>query len=241
MWVDRNSVNQLVKIKSQRQRQSYITTDSQSANLSWCQAPIWEQRPIFPFFLLYWQLQASCRGAPSLTRGWICNLLVQLLLGLARAVTLWSGSRRTQDHILLSHLRLPQPGGPGPSIYIPQEEGGPVIPPGTGFPFCRLLRLAGLRWKYSNPPPDGELNSLLNKPKFLYCLYNLTKTDQNEMIPARWATLNTADTILRIDLSIPFNKKCRFRLSGVWATLYTDRAPNAFLNFEEVHVSSHVN
>jgi hypothetical protein len=73
--------------------------------------------------------------APSLTRGWVCNLLIQLLLGLARAVTLGSKSRRTHDHILLSHLRLPQPGGPGHCIYIPQEQGGPVIPPGTGFPF----------------------------------------------------------------------------------------------------------
>jgi hypothetical protein len=71
------------------------------------------------------------------------NLLVQLLLGLARAVTLASKSRRTHDHILLSHLRLPQHGGPGPRIYIPQEQGGPVIPPSTGFPLCRLLRLAG--------------------------------------------------------------------------------------------------
>jgi hypothetical protein len=40
-----------------------------------------------------------------------------------------------------------QPGGPGPLIYIPQEQGGPVILPGTGFPFRRLLRLAGLRWR----------------------------------------------------------------------------------------------
>jgi hypothetical protein len=50
-------------------------------------------------------------GALSLTRGWVCNLLVQLLLGLARAVTLGSKSRRNHDHILLSHLRLPQLGG----------------------------------------------------------------------------------------------------------------------------------
>jgi hypothetical protein len=41
------------------------------------------------------------------------NLLVQLLLGLARAVTLGSKFRRTHDHILLSHLRLPQLGEPG--------------------------------------------------------------------------------------------------------------------------------
>jgi hypothetical protein len=36
-------------------------------------------------------------------------------------------------HFTVSDLRLPQPGGPGPCIYIPQEQGGPVIPPGTGL------------------------------------------------------------------------------------------------------------
>jgi hypothetical protein len=30
-------------------------------------------------------------------------------------------SHRTHDHILLSHLRLPQPGRPGPRIYIPGQ------------------------------------------------------------------------------------------------------------------------
>jgi hypothetical protein len=94
--------------------------------------------------------------APSLTRGLICNLLIQLLLGLARAVTLRSKSRRTHDHILLPHLRLPQPGGPGSCVYIPQEQGGPVIPPGTGFPFVASYDSQGLRWRYSNPPPHGE-------------------------------------------------------------------------------------
>jgi hypothetical protein len=78
-------------------------------------------------------VRVSWYGAPSLTRGWFCNLLVQLLPGIARAVTLGSKSLRTHGHILLSHLRLPQPGRPGSRIYIPQEQGGPVIPPGTGF------------------------------------------------------------------------------------------------------------
>jgi hypothetical protein len=50
----------------------------------------------------------------------------------------------------------PQHGGPGPRIYIPQEQGGPIIAPGTGFPFCRLSRLAGLRWRYSIPPHNGN-------------------------------------------------------------------------------------
>jgi hypothetical protein len=110
-------------------------------------------RPVFPgfrrpsgtfdqfFFLLeisFRQLRVFNFVAPSLTRGRVCNLLVQLLLGLARAVTLGSKSLRNHGYILLSHLRLPQPGGPGPRIYIPQEQGGPVIPPGTGFCFLSL-------------------------------------------------------------------------------------------------------
>jgi hypothetical protein len=40
-------------------------------------------------------------------------------------------------------------------MYIIQEQGGPVIPPGTGFPFCRLLRLARLRVRYCIPPAHG--------------------------------------------------------------------------------------
>jgi hypothetical protein len=45
------------------------------------------------------------------------------------AITQWSESLRTRNHILLSHQRLPQPGGPGFLIYIPQELGGPLKPP----------------------------------------------------------------------------------------------------------------
>jgi hypothetical protein len=33
------------------------------------------------------------------------------------AITQWSESSRTHNHTLLSHLRLPQPGGPGSRIY----------------------------------------------------------------------------------------------------------------------------
>jgi hypothetical protein len=42
-------------------------------------------------------------------------------------------------------FETPQPGGPGTHIYIPQEQGGPGIPPGIGFPFRRILWLAGMR------------------------------------------------------------------------------------------------
>jgi hypothetical protein len=37
-------------------------------------------------------------------------------------------------YFTLSDSRLPQSGGPGPRIYIAQEQGGPITPPGTGFP-----------------------------------------------------------------------------------------------------------
>jgi hypothetical protein len=107
------------------------------------------------FFLLeisFRQLRVCYFVMPSLMRGWAWNLLYNCFWALTRAVALRSKSRRTRNHILLFHLRLPQPGGPGPCIYIRQQQGGPVIPPGTGFPFCRLLRLAGLRRRYSNPP-----------------------------------------------------------------------------------------
>jgi hypothetical protein len=44
----------------------------------------------------------------------------------------------------------------GPCIHVPHWQGSPVIPPGTGFPFRRLLRLAGLRWRFYNRLPHGE-------------------------------------------------------------------------------------
>jgi hypothetical protein len=139
-----------------KQSQSYITTDSQSASLSWCQALIWDPRPIFLFPSIFFrQLRVCYFMAPSLTRRKVCNLM--LLLILVSTVPLWSDPHETQNHILLSQLlRLPQPGGSGPRIYISQEQGGPDIPPGPKFPFRRLLRLAGLRWRYSIPPPHGN-------------------------------------------------------------------------------------
>jgi hypothetical protein len=55
--------------------------------------------------------------------------------GLASAVFLGSDSHGTRDHILLSQI--------------------------WDFPFCRLLRLAGSRWRYSTPPPHGVTSSLV--------------------------------------------------------------------------------
>jgi hypothetical protein len=53
--------------------------------------------------------------------------------------------RDSWPNFTVADSRLRQPWEPGHRIYIPQEQGVPVIPPGTGFHFRRLLRLAGLR------------------------------------------------------------------------------------------------
>jgi hypothetical protein len=74
-------------------------------------------------------------------------------------ITQWSESLRTRNHTLLSHQRHHEPGGSGSHIYIPQEQGGLLIPPGIAFPLRRLLRLARLRWKYSNPAPSSRAMS----------------------------------------------------------------------------------
>jgi hypothetical protein len=82
------------------QSQSNLTTDDQSASLTWYHATIWDPRPIFlalprnylqtfPIFY-YW--------SPSLNRGRFCNL--QLLLGLGCAVFLGSEARGPHVHIL---------------------------------------------------------------------------------------------------------------------------------------------
>jgi hypothetical protein len=58
---------------------------------------------------------------------------------------------------------------PGPRNFIPKEQGGPVILPGTGLPFRRFLLLAGLRWRYSNPPPRGVYSYKSKSNSKLHC------------------------------------------------------------------------
>jgi hypothetical protein len=142
------------------QSQSHVTTDDQSASLFWCQAPIWGLRPD----LYYCQTVAGLLlwGAPS-------NEKTDLPFTIAAGPCQRSHSRfrvpgDSWPYFTVSDLRLPEPGGPGPRIYIPQEQGGPVITPCTVFHFRRLLRLAGLRWRYSNQPPCGVNAFLSERP-----------------------------------------------------------------------------
>jgi hypothetical protein len=49
------------------------------------------------------------------------------LLGFSTIVVLQDG--------VVSPMPNPQPGGPGLRIYDPRRQGGPAIPPGTGYSF----------------------------------------------------------------------------------------------------------
>jgi hypothetical protein len=82
-------------------------------------------------------LWSLCCGAPSLMRGRVCNLLVQF------TVTLGPKSRRTHYHILLSHLRLLEPGGPSLHIYIPGNRVAQLYPWALGSLFVASYDLQG--------------------------------------------------------------------------------------------------
>jgi hypothetical protein len=127
---------------------SYFTTDSQLVSMSRCRAPLWDWQPDI----------TSCRYVAVWNmRSYFCGKPLSREDGSANVAQSFNGSILLEHvTIFLSHLRLPQHGLPGSCIYIPQEQGGPVTAPGIGFPLRRQLRLLGLRWKYSNPPPNWK-------------------------------------------------------------------------------------
>jgi hypothetical protein len=81
--------------------------------MSWYGTPLWDLRPDITSCqnVAVWKLRPCFCGAPSLTRGRVCNL---------------------QCNHSMVRVGLAQPGGPGSRIYIPQEQGGPVIPLALG-------------------------------------------------------------------------------------------------------------
>jgi hypothetical protein len=91
----------------------------------------------------------------------------------------------SRPYFTVSDLRLLQPAGRGLHSYILQEQGGPVIPPGTGFPFHCLVQLAGLQWRYSNMPPHRV--TLSNN-----------RTTSHHYIALAWSIQKTSLLLLRI-------------------------------------------
>jgi hypothetical protein len=94
------------------------------------------------FFLLeisFRQLRLCYFVAPSLTRELVCNLLVQLLLDLARAVTLGSKSRRTQRPYLTVSSETPPIWRASFPYLSPPGTRWPSYTPGHWVPFLSPL------------------------------------------------------------------------------------------------------
>jgi hypothetical protein len=70
--------------------------------------------------------------APSLTRGRVCNLLLNCFWALPEQSLLSQSPAEITVHILLPHLRLHQPGGPGSRIYIPRNRVAQLYPRALG-------------------------------------------------------------------------------------------------------------
>jgi hypothetical protein len=84
------------------QGQHYLTTDGQSACLSWCQAIIWERRPIFLSFP--WKLSSDICGScyplwwEDTSVSYSCNWVSPTQVGLG------AEPRGTHNHILLAQF-----------------------------------------------------------------------------------------------------------------------------------------
>jgi hypothetical protein len=111
----------------------------QSASPSWYQAPIWGLRPDFYFCqtvagLLMWGALSDERTCLQFT----------IAAGPRQCSHSWVRvPRDSWPYFTVSDSRPPNLEGQVPVFISPQEQGGPVIPPGTGFHFCRHLWLAG--------------------------------------------------------------------------------------------------
>jgi hypothetical protein len=134
---------------SQSHSQGYVTTDGQSASLSWNKAPVWGLRPDF-----YYRQTVACLELWGALTDERTGLSITIAAGpRQRSYSRVRVPRDLKQYFTLSDSRLSQHGRPGPRIYRPQEQGDQVIHPRTGFLFHRLIRLSEQRWSYSNPPP----------------------------------------------------------------------------------------
>jgi hypothetical protein len=95
--------------------------------------------------------------ALSLTRGLVCKLFIQLLLGACQSSHSWAAvPQNSRPYFTVSFGTPPTWRARFLYLYPPGTE-WPSYTPEHWIPICRLLRLAGLRWRYSNPPPHGYI------------------------------------------------------------------------------------
>jgi hypothetical protein len=137
---------------------SYFTTESHSVSQSWYRAPLWDLRPDVTSCrnVAARNLRSCIYWAPSLTRGRVCNL--QSNHSIIRV------AQNPKPYFTVSSETPPTWRARFPCLY-PPGTGWPSYTPRHWVPFtsslmARLLRLAGIRWRYSNPPPTWRDRSL---------------------------------------------------------------------------------
>jgi hypothetical protein len=125
------------------QSQSYVTTDVQLASLSLSSTHLGPKIR----FLLVRQLWVCWCGARSLTRGRVC-----VVYNCCWPSPTQPFSGPSPAGLMTIFLRLLHPGGPGPHIYIPQEQDGLVIPSSPGF----LLDMSNVLGIYPRGKPQRK-------------------------------------------------------------------------------------
>jgi hypothetical protein len=112
--------------------------------MSWYRAPLWDLRPDITSCpnVPVSNLRSCLYGVPSLTRGQVYNL--QCNHSMVRV------AQNPKPYFTVSSETPPTWRARFLYLY-PPGTGWPSYTPGTGFPLRRLLRLAGLRWRNSNP------------------------------------------------------------------------------------------
>jgi hypothetical protein len=125
--------------ESESESESYVTTDGQSASPSWYKAPI---RGLRLDLFSVRNTEYGIRLTVTFLIPWVTLSDERMGLSFVCAagpcqpqVFLGSESLGIRDRILLSQI--------------------------WDFPFRRLLRLAGSRWRYSTPPPHGSASGLV--------------------------------------------------------------------------------
>jgi hypothetical protein len=118
----------------------------------------------------------TCGHSPyvtsSLTRGWVYRL--QILMALAKTDILKSESR------FYSLIRdSPNLESQVPVFISPRNRVAQLYLPGTKFPSHPLLRIPGLRWRYSNPLPRGICSST----RLASSLYSVRADPQKTIFP----------------------------------------------------------
>jgi hypothetical protein len=128
-----------------------VATDGQSASLSWHRAPIRNLRPDFSF------LSDSCGfldvGHPLWRENWSVICLYNCFWAFPeQSLSGPSHTELTTIFYTVSFETPPTWRARSPYLY-PPGRGWPSYTPRHWVPFSPPLRLAGLRWRYSNPPP----------------------------------------------------------------------------------------